>query len=146
MAAGDNGRRQGSGMMHCTRTMTGSSGEQTRRAGTSMESITRTVSSLHAMNQQIAAAAEQHSSVADEISRSIVNVRDVSEQTADASEDTAAPSVALARLGRQLQTTVSHSRVCSTRRSCPPGLLGPPSFRMSQPGAACRDAPRPRSS
>ncbi|EGH18243.1 methyl-accepting chemotaxis protein, partial [Pseudomonas savastanoi pv. glycinea str. race 4] len=48
---------------------------------------------------------------ADEISRSIVNVRDVSEQTAEASEETAASSVELARLGGQLQTMVSHFRV-----------------------------------
>jgi methyl-accepting chemotaxis protein len=49
--------------------------------------------------------------VAEEISRSIVNVRDVSEQTASASEETAASSVELARLGGQLQTMVSHFRV-----------------------------------
>ena len=63
------------------------------------------------MNQQIAAAAEQQGAVAEEISRSVVNVRDISEQTAEASEETAASSVELARLGNQLQTMVSHFRV-----------------------------------
>ncbi|EGH48439.1 hypothetical protein PSYPI_41498, partial [Pseudomonas syringae pv. pisi str. 1704B] len=37
--------------------------------------------------------------------------RDVSEQTAEASEETAASSVELARLGGQLQMMVSHFRV-----------------------------------
>nr|WP_134816325.1 methyl-accepting chemotaxis protein [Pseudomonas syringae] len=111
VAALQNGTRQVSGIMLGSRTLTDSSVELTRRAGTSLESITRTVSSIQAMNQQIAAAAEQQSSVADEISRSIVNVRDVSEQTAEASEETAASSVELARLGGQLQMMVSHFRV-----------------------------------
>ncbi|MCF5426862.1 methyl-accepting chemotaxis protein, partial [Pseudomonas syringae] len=111
VAALQNGTRQVSGIMLGSRTLTDSSVKLTRRAGTSLESITRTVSSIQAMNQQIAAAAEQQSSVADEISRSIVNVRDVSEQTAEASEETAASSVELARLGGQLQMMVSHFRV-----------------------------------
>ncbi|WP_431191868.1 methyl-accepting chemotaxis protein [Pseudomonas syringae] len=111
VSALQNGTRQVSGIMLGSRTLTDSSVELTRRAGTSLESITRTVSSIQAMNQQIAAAAEQQSSVADEISRSIVNVRDVSEQTAEASEETAASSVELARLGGQLQMMVSHFRV-----------------------------------
>ncbi|AHG43442.1 methyl-accepting chemotaxis protein [Pseudomonas syringae CC1557] len=111
VAALQNGTRQVSGIMLGSRALTDSSVELTRKAGTSLEDITRTVSSIQAMNQQIAAAAEQQSSVADEISRSIVNVRDVSEQTAEASEETAASSVELARLGGQLQMMVSHFRV-----------------------------------
>jgi len=111
VAALQNGTRQVSEIMIGSRTLTDSSVELTRKAGISLESITRTVSSIQAMNQQIAAAAEQQSSVADEISRSIVNVRDVSEQTAEASEETAASSVELARLGGQLQMMVSHFRV-----------------------------------
>jgi methyl-accepting chemotaxis protein len=63
------------------------------------------------MNQQIATAAEQQSSVAEEISRSILHVRDVAEQSASASEETAASSVELARLGGQLQQMVSHFRI-----------------------------------
>ena len=59
------------------------------------------------MNQQIAAAAEEQSATAEEINRSIINVRDVSEQTSSASEETAASSVELARLGNHLQVLVS---------------------------------------
>ncbi|EGI00011.1 methyl-accepting chemotaxis protein, partial [Pseudomonas amygdali pv. lachrymans str. M302278] len=63
VAALQNGTRQVSGIMLGSRTLTDSSVELTRKAGTSLESITRTVSNIQAMNQQIAAAAEQQSSV-----------------------------------------------------------------------------------
>ncbi|MCQ3031005.1 methyl-accepting chemotaxis protein [Pseudomonas syringae] len=106
-----NGTRQVSQIMLGSRALTDNSVALTRKAGTSLESITQTVSSIQAMNQQIAAAAEQQSSVADEISRSIVSVRDVCEQTAEASEETAASSVELARLGGQLQMMVGHFKV-----------------------------------
>jgi methyl-accepting chemotaxis protein len=106
-----NGTRQVSSIMLSSRELTDSSVELARKAGTSLGSITQTVSSIQAMNQQIAAAAEQQSSVAEEISRSILNVRDVSEQTASASEETAASSIELARLGNQLQQLVSHFKV-----------------------------------
>ncbi|MCH8891652.1 MAG: hypothetical protein IH827_11340, partial [Myxococcales bacterium] len=49
--------------------------------------------------------------VAEEISRSVVNVRDISEQTATASDETAASSIELARLGNELQAMVSRFRV-----------------------------------
>jgi len=43
----------------------------------------------------------------------VLNVRDISEQTAGASEETAASSVELARLGNELQVMVSHFRTVS---------------------------------
>ena len=106
-----NGTRQVSSIMRGSRELTDSSVALARKAGTSLGNITQTVSGIQAMNQQIAAAAEQQSSVAEEISRSILNVRDVSEQTASASEETAASSIELARLGNQLQQLVSHFKV-----------------------------------
>jgi methyl-accepting chemotaxis protein len=111
VASLQNGTAQVSSIMLSSRGLTDSSVALTRKAGTSLASITHTVSGIQAMNQQIAAAAEQQSSVAEEISRSILNVRDVSEQTAAASDETAASSVELARLGNQLQTLVSHFRM-----------------------------------
>ncbi|MDG6398785.1 methyl-accepting chemotaxis protein [Pseudomonas quasicaspiana] len=89
-----------------SRSLTDSSVELTQRAATSLASITRSVSSIELMNQQIAAAAEQQTAVADEINRSVLNVRDISEQTSAASEETAASSVELARLGVHLQSMV----------------------------------------
>lgn len=85
--------------------------EFTRRAGASLENITRTVSTIQLMNQQIAAAAEQQSAVAEEINRSVINVRDISEQTASASDETASSSIELARLGHELENLVARFKV-----------------------------------
>ena len=48
--------------------------------------------------------------MAEEINRSVLNVRDVSEQTSSASEETAASSAELARLGVELQELVRQFR------------------------------------
>ncbi|WHS60765.1 methyl-accepting chemotaxis protein [Pseudomonas sp. G2-4] len=105
------GTEQVATIMDNSRSLTDNSVELTRRAGGSLENITRTVSAIQSMNQQIAAAAEQQSAVAEEINRSVLNVRDVSEQTASSSEETAASSAELARLGVHLQTLVGRFRV-----------------------------------
>ena len=105
------GTQQVATIMDNSRSLTDSSVDLTRRAGSALENITRTVSAIQAMNQQIATAAEQQSAVAEEINRSVLNVRDVSEQTAAASEETAASSTELARLGTHLQALVGRFRV-----------------------------------
>lgn len=105
------GTQQVATIMDNSRSLTDSSVELTRRAGGSLSNITRTVSAIQAMNQQIAAAAEQQSAVAEEINRSVLNVRDVSDQTSAASEETAASSVELARLGTHLQMLVGKFKV-----------------------------------
>ncbi|QZP34828.1 methyl-accepting chemotaxis protein [Pseudomonas sp. DR48] len=106
-----NGTQQVATIMDNSRTLTESSVELTRRAGGSLTNITRTVSAIQAMNQQIAAAAEQQSAVAEEINRSVLNVRDVSEQTSAATKETAASSIELARLGTHLQMLVGRFKV-----------------------------------
>jgi methyl-accepting chemotaxis protein len=105
------GTQQVATIMDNSRTLTESSVELTRRAGGSLTNITRTVSAIQAMNQQIAAAAEQQTAVAEEINRSVLNVRDVSEQTSAATKETAASSVELARLGTHLQMLVGRFKV-----------------------------------
>ncbi|RMU27607.1 Methyl-accepting chemotaxis protein, partial [Pseudomonas amygdali pv. morsprunorum] len=72
VAALQSGTRQVSSIMLSSRELTVSSVQLSRQAGTSLGSITQTVSNIQAMNQQIAAAAEEQSAVAEEISRSIV--------------------------------------------------------------------------
>ncbi|MBF8779391.1 methyl-accepting chemotaxis protein [Pseudomonas fulva] len=111
IASLQSGTQQVATVMLDSTTLTDSSVELARKAGASLGNITNTVASIQAMNQQIAAAAEQQGVVAEEISRSVLNVRDVSEQTAAASNETAASSVELARLGARLQTLVSEFRV-----------------------------------
>ena len=95
----------------------GSSLKLTRRtvdlaldAGNALGRITSSVSTIEQMNQQIAAAAEEQSSVAENISESVTRVRDIGEQSATASEQTAASSAELARLGLELQNLVRQFR------------------------------------
>nr|WP_256261518.1 methyl-accepting chemotaxis protein [Pseudomonas gingeri] len=97
--------------LESSRTLAHSSVEFTRRAGVSLDGITQSVQAIESMNHQIATAAEQQSAVAEEINRSVTNVREISEQTAASSEETAASSVELARLGGHLQTLVGKFRL-----------------------------------
>lgn len=94
-----------------------SSRELTRRtvtladqAGDALGRITQAVSTIEQMNQQIAAAAEEQSLVAEGISESVTRVRDIGEQSASASQQTAASSAELARLGVELQELVRQFR------------------------------------
>ncbi|GLK88201.1 chemotaxis transducer [Pseudomonas turukhanskensis] len=74
-------------------------------------SIAAAVSVIHQMNQQIAAAAEQQSSVAEEINRSVTNIRSSADQSSVAMEGTAASSIELASLSHELQGMVEHFRL-----------------------------------
>jgi methyl-accepting chemotaxis protein len=111
IAALQNGTQQVVSTLDASRILSDSSVELSRRAGTALEHITQTVSTIQSMNQQIATAGEEQTVVAEQINRSVLNVRDVSEQTAAASEETAASSVELARLGAQLQEMVGAFRI-----------------------------------
>ncbi|WP_414704070.1 methyl-accepting chemotaxis protein [Pseudomonas sp. UBA2684] len=72
--------------------------------------IAAAVTQLYAMNQQIAAAAEQQSAVAEEINRSVTSIRDIADQSAMAMDETAGSSIQLAQLGRELQSMAGHFR------------------------------------
>lgn len=111
IAALQNGTQQVVNALDASKSLTDSSVDLSRRAGSALEHITRTVSTIQNMNQQIATAGEEQSSVAEQINRSILNVRDISDQTAAASEQTAASSAELARLGVDLQGMVGKFRV-----------------------------------
>ena len=74
-------------------------------------SIATAVSLIQQMNQQIAAAAEQQSSVAEEISRSVTQIRGSADQAALAMRDNAQSSVQLAQLGDELKGMVGHFRL-----------------------------------
>ncbi|KMT55932.1 methyl-accepting chemotaxis protein [Pseudomonas fildesensis] len=105
------GTQQVADIMDSSRSLTDNSVGLTRDAGDALAAIARTVSIIQEMNPQIAAAAEQQSAVAEEINRSVLKVRDVSEHTAAASEETAAASVQLMRLSMDLQTLVGRFRL-----------------------------------
>ncbi len=73
--------------------------------------IAEAVTLIHQMNQQIAAAAEEQSAVAEEINRSVTSIRDIADQSAAAMDETATSSVQLARLGQELQGMAGHFRL-----------------------------------
>lgn len=64
-----------------------------------------------ALIQQIVAASEQQSAVAEEINRSVTAIREVADQSAQAMQSTASSSEQLAELGRELQGMVRHFRL-----------------------------------
>jgi len=74
-------------------------------------SIAAAVSLIQQMNQQIAAAAEQQSSVAEEINRSVTSIRASADQSSLAMQGNAASSIELAQLGVELKGMVGHFKL-----------------------------------
>ena len=97
--------------MQTSRDLTLRTVELASEAGTALGRITDSVSTIEQMNQQIAAASEEQSAVAENISESVTRVRDIGEQSASGSEQTASASAELARLGLELQGLVSRFRI-----------------------------------
>ncbi|EJM84387.1 methyl-accepting chemotaxis protein [Pseudomonas sp. GM67] len=74
-------------------------------------SIAAAVSLIQQMNQQIAAAAEEQSSVAEEINRSVTSIRASADQSSLAMQGNATSSIELAQLGVELKGMVGHFRL-----------------------------------
>ncbi len=85
--------------------------DQAKNAGESLSSITHAVETILDMNTQIATAAEEQSSVAEEINSNIANIREISEQTAEGAMQTSSASTELAHLGEELQGLVGQFKV-----------------------------------
>ena len=85
--------------------------EQAAKAGEALETITRVVDNIKAMNMQIASAAEEQSSTAEEINRNIVNISEVADETSNGAQQTANASDDLARLAVDLQEKVGRFQV-----------------------------------
>ena len=98
-------------MMDNSNTLAGSTLELAHPAEDELKAITRTGTEIQAMNMQIATAAEEQSSVAEEINRSIINVNNIADQSPAAVEEMAASSADLARLGQSLQDLVSRFKI-----------------------------------
>ncbi|MEW6461427.1 MAG: methyl-accepting chemotaxis protein [Pseudomonadota bacterium] len=96
--------------MDSSRDLTRRTVELAGEAGDALGRITQAVSTIEQMNQQIAAAAEEQSAVAEAINESVTRVRDIGEQSATATEQTASSSAELARLGVELQGLVGQFR------------------------------------
>jgi len=105
------GAEQAVDVMTQSRERASSTVERAEHAGESLSSITRAVETILQMNTHIATAAEEQSSVSEEINRNVVNIQNISEQTAEGASQTSSSSVELARLGERLQTLVGQFKV-----------------------------------
>jgi methyl-accepting chemotaxis protein len=105
------GAQGAASMMTASSALVGETVTRANEVQAELKAISQTVSLIQAMNMQIATAAEQQSAVAEEINRSVLNVRDVADQSAAASVETAASTVELARLGNTLQLQVGRFKV-----------------------------------
>ena len=79
---------------------------QVEQAGHSLAEITSSVSQISDGNSEIASALEQQSVAADAITRSVIQIRDVTEQTVMQTVQSAATSEQLATLAHQLTAAV----------------------------------------
>lgn len=85
--------------------------EDAMHAGESLASITSAVNTILEMNTQIATAAEQQSSVAEEISQNVDNIQSISVQNASGAEQAAASSSQVAGLSNELRSLVSQFKM-----------------------------------
>ncbi len=101
------GSKEAVSAMDESRTMAQSTVDQSTKAGESLDVIAGAVSTINTMNTQIATAMVEQNAVAENINKSIVNISQVSDQTAEGSQQTAKASENLSRLAVELQTLLS---------------------------------------
>ncbi len=99
--------RQAVEVMQASRDCAGISVDKANEASTSLMTITQAVTNISDMNVQIATAAEEQSSVAEEINRNISNINDVVQQTANGTGKISEASSELSQLSHDLQQLVS---------------------------------------
>ncbi len=106
-----NGANQAVTVMEMGRSKAEESVDQAAKAGEALQAITGVVDNIRSMNIQIASAAEEQSSTAEEINRNIVNISEVAQETAGGSQQTASASDELAKLASDLQSQVSKFKI-----------------------------------
>lgn len=84
---------------------------EAREAGQALGEITEAVGQMRDSNTQIAVAAAQQSEVADEMSRSVTGIRDVTEHTVRQTSASAATSAELAELSRELGKAIGQFKL-----------------------------------
>ncbi len=92
-------------------TQTAQSVDQSIQAGAALDKISSAVSTIYDMNAQIASAAEEQSSVSEEINRNIVNIRDIAEDTVEGANQTAQSSAQMSQVAEELIALVNEFKV-----------------------------------
>ncbi|MDH5572948.1 MAG: methyl-accepting chemotaxis protein [Gammaproteobacteria bacterium] len=85
--------------------------EQANKAAQSLDAIAHAVATINDMNTQIASAAEEQSSVSEEINRNVISISDISAQSAASAEQATESASAMAQLSAELQALVSQFKV-----------------------------------
>jgi methyl-accepting chemotaxis protein len=85
--------------------------QEANAAGAALGDIARAVALMRESNTQIAVAAEQQSQVAEEMTRSVVGIRDVTEQTVQQTLASASTSGELVGLAEELGKAIRKLRL-----------------------------------
>ena len=85
--------------------------DQAANAEGSLSTITNAVTRISDMNTQIASAAEEQTAVSEEINRGVLNMNELTEQTAEGAQQTASAVAELARLSSKLHGLVGQFKV-----------------------------------
>lgn len=85
--------------------------ERAELAGTTIREMAEAVEEIRQYNGQIATAAEQQTSVAEDINRNVTVIRDLGDQSAASTEQVSAASEELARLAEGLSTQIARFKV-----------------------------------
>lgn len=101
------GSRNAVNVMQQSRIQAQASVDQAKDVAQMLEVINQSVATIDAMNIQIASAAEQQTAVTEEISRNIVHISDLSQQTSAGSAQTTASAGHLNQLADDLQKLIN---------------------------------------
>jgi methyl-accepting chemotaxis protein len=106
-----NGARDATALMAQSESMSHSSVELARAAGQVLSEIRGSVASIHSMNLNIAAAADQQTEASKQISSRLVQVRDIADESVENSLRTSEASAELSRLSIELTALVQRFKV-----------------------------------
>lgn len=96
--------------MQISVTMAGNTQQQSQLAGEAFSNVSVAVGQINERNLVIASAAEEQAQVAQEVDRNLVNIRDLSTQSAAGAEQSSAASRELSRLAVELNTLINRFR------------------------------------
>lgn len=96
--------------MEISDTMAANTQRQSQKAGEAFGLVSTAVNQINERNLVIASAAEEQAQVAQEVDRNLVNIRDLSTQSAAGAEQTSAASRELSRLAVELNQLITRFR------------------------------------
>ena len=103
--------REAAQVMERARHQTGNAVDNTQRIRAALDEINAEVGRISDLNNLIASAAQEQSSVAEEINRNVTNISDAAEQNADGAHRTAASAEGLTALSQELKALVGRFKV-----------------------------------